>query len=662
MADETYTIDLDVDSRGVTVAEKRLKMMQKRLKKIHSAEKRLASTRKRARKLQDSRHLVVASRRLAQVRKQTVGLTRQANASARQANAAGRQADSIRAQSDRILARSAKARIKRDRRARTLSSRSNLKLKRSGEIARASSMGFQNFSLSAMGAAKSLGGVAIKAALAVTAVTALGTVAFAKAVIGAKDFNLNSRIAFDALTGGAESGARAMALSKSTASEFGMEIQATTNQFKKLLAAQFSIEQAETFIKLGADLRAIGTDAEGVKSAIRAITQIKAKGRLQADELLQLSEANISQELIFGELQKSMALSSVDEVRKKIEAGEVKSAMALAAIRGAILKKTGSSEAGEAGRKWAATSIEAMQNRMGNAKFDLLGTVADISPKAFEKLALIGKDVARFFEEFQGKQVLADIFTSAINGLGALVKIGKAFFSGFVDRLGEGTDDFDRFMRTLTNKESLESFQQLGRSMAAIADGTATAVLAFTQLATFLDSFELPDWVQSFVGFIDDLKVSVDAKAMEVQPAFQSFGTNMANGLISGIQSKFGAVKAAALSMAGTVRSAFTGGGGGLLIRSPSKVFEKYGHSVVEGFDKGVQTPAVKAASNGAASPGGGSSVGSTSNTFNMGGMSVNTEVNEASDGPAIAAQMESSAMGIFGQAFEKMALAGGTA
>ncbi len=488
MADETYTIDLDVDSRGVTVAEKRLKMMQKRLKKIRSAEKRLASTRKRARKLQDSRHLVVASRRLAQVKKQTVSLNKAANASARQANAAGRQADSFRAQSDRILARSASRTQKRLRKSSMLHSRNALKIRRSGEIAKASAMNFQNFGISALGAARGVGSIAIKAALAVTAVTALGTVAFARAVIGVKDFQKNSVIAFNALTGSVEQGAVAMALSRSTASEFGMEIRDTTNQFKKLLAAQFSIRDAETFIKLGADLRAIGTDAEGVKGAIRAITQIKAKGRLQSDELLQLSEANISQELIFGELQKSMALKSVEEVRKKIEAGEVKSAQALAAIRGAILKKTGSSEAGEAGRKFADTSIEAMKNRVSNSAFGLFGDVADQSDGAFAKLAAIGKDVARFFDQFQGKDALGDIFTAAIDGLGAMVKIGKAFFSGFVDRFAEGSEGFSTFSRTLTDPAVLEAFQDIGEAFAAIADHTITAGLAFTQ---FVTSFNL---------------------------------------------------------------------------------------------------------------------------------------------------------------------------
>lgn len=641
MADETYTIDLDVDSRGLTVAEKRLKTMQKRLKKIHAAEKRLASTRRRAKKLQDSRHLVVASRRLAQVKKQTMGLSKAANASSQQANAFARQADSMRAQSDRILARSASRTQKRMQKANALQSRNALKVKRSGEIAQASSMKLQNFGAGALRAAKGLGAMAAKAALVVTAVTALGATGFARAVIGAKEFQQTSEKAFSLLTGGAAGGADVMGRVDTMADRLGLTIQDTSNAFKSLLAAQFSIDKADTFVNLGADLKAIGASTDEVRRAFIAIGQIKAVGTLTSEELNQLSEAKIGK----GAVKEQLALAlgvDVASINKMMKKGEITAEQGLSAIQATVLKLTGKTKLGDAAAELAQLSIESAGNRIRNSLTRLFQDVANTSPDAFEKLALIGNDLAAFFTQMdRGK--LSGIFQTTIDVLGMLVKTGEAFFSGFIDRFGEGTEGFSTFSRTLTDPAVLEAFQDIGKAFAAIADHTITAGLAFTQ---FVTSFNL-------------MKDLIDEKMIEVELAFETFGFNIAQGVATGIKSGISSVISAASSIAQAAKNQFTSM---LRIGSPSKVFEGFGANVVEGFDKGVQTPAVKAASNGTASAGGGSSVSNTTNNFSMGGVTNNTEVNEASDGPAIASQMEQSAMGIFGQAFEKMALAGGTA
>ena len=595
MADETYSIDIDVDSREVKKATRELQRFEKRIKRMTSQTERLRRATQKS-----SNRLAIFNAKLAAT-----------------------------ARNNRPLARMA-----------------------SGFASIGKSAGLAAVQIAAVGVAVSIGAVAM----------------FAKGVVGAKEFNIANKVAFASLLGGAEAGKEAMSRSAELADTFGFKLQNVTGSMKKLLAAQFTLGESETFIKMGADLRAIGTDAEGVKGAIRAITQIKAKGRLQADELLQLSEANISQELIFDELQKSLGLGDTDAVRKAIEAGEVKSGEALKAILGAVGKKTGSKEAGIAGKKFADVSLEAAQNRIANAGFNVFRDVAEISPGTFDALGGIGKDLSKFFNDLS-RGDLGDIFATAIVALRTLTNVGKAFISGFVGEMADGGDTTRSFFDVLSDPAVLEGIVKMGVGMASLVGFVLRFSAAVTTAASvivtgFSTMFDFGTDLVAFLLklFIDDIQAAIGeglAFILGMVSQFVQLGADLIGGVAQGIRNGLGSVLGAVGSVASGAVSRFKSILG---IASPSKVFAGLAGDVLDGFDKGLQTPSQKAATGGAVgSDSGGGGLGTTNN-FNMGGMSVNTEVNEASDGPAIAAQMESSAMGIFGQAFEKMALAGGTA
>lgn len=614
MADETYSIKIEVDSRQVKSAERDAKKFRKTMARVERS-------RIKAENLDRSKKIRGEMQKLNRVKALTIRRDRElASAASRRGKAqakANRQISKQRAFDFKVGQINA----------------ANKPLSRMDKLTKSLGPGLFN---AAAGAA------ALGAALVIGVGTAVTK--FAQGVIGAKEFNTANKVAFSSLLGGAAAGEEAMAKSEALADTFGFRLQDVTGSMKKLLAAQFTLGQSETFLKMGADLRAIGTDAEGVKGAIRAITQIKAKGRLQADELLQLSEANISQQLIFSELQSNLGLDDIDAVRKMIEAGKVKSDEALKAILGAVGKKTGSKEAGEAGKKFADVSLDAARNRIANSGFNVFRDVAGGEPEAFKQLTKIGKGISEFFDNLD-RGDLGDIFKTAISAFDAFAEVSKAFLGGFLGGLAENSDETRSFFDMLKDPKMLEGIASIGSALGIITTaivkiGAAMVELQGTRLFAIMSLF----------GDQDE--------------AMRSGGTSLAgslvSGFVSGISNGRGPIEAVVNSLAQLAIGTF-GGPKGIDSGSPSKVFESFGGDVIDGFSNGLETPSQAAASNGGTTAPEGLSMGTTNN-FSMGGMSVNTEVNEAQGGADMAAQIEKSSMAIIGRAFEAMALQGGTA
>ena len=590
MADETYSIDIDVDSREVKKASANLRKFENRIKRMTAKTDRLRRSTQRS-----ANKLAIFNAKAAAAKGPLSGLA-------------------------------------------------------SGFRSIGASAASSAVTIAALGTAVSVGLIA----------------KFTSGVIAAKEFEQTNTLAFAALTGGAESGAAAMATVDRLSDELGLTIEDTTEGFKNLLAAQFSAGEAETFTKLGGDLKFLGASADEVKRAFIAISQIKSLGRLSTEELNQLSEAKVGR----GEVQAQLGIMlGVDsgEIDKLMKQGKISSEQGLEAIKRVVTKFTGK-ELGEAAAELALISFDAGANKIRNAMTRLNRDVAKESPEAFAKFGAISAGIKDFVDELS-RGDLSAIFETAVSALDTMVSLGKAFITGFVGKISKGSGDMQSFFEMLKDPGVIIAFQQLGSGLARIVEVVAFAASTFTLLGSaFALSFgvlfeagaEMLAWL--FKLFLDDIPgVIMDglAFAQEFGTRFIELGASLIGGIAQGIRNGLSSV----LSAVGSVASGAVARFESILgIGSPSKVFAGLAGDVLDGFDKGLQTPSQKAATGGAVgSDSGGGGLGTTNN-FNMGGVTNNTEVNEASDGPAIAAQMESSAMGIFGQAFEKMALAGGTA
>lgn len=113
------------------------------------------------------------------------------------------------------------------------------------------------------------------------------------------------------------------------AAETPFEFPQLTAAAQKFLAFGFSAgEAADTLAIVGDAAAGLGTSAEGIERITLALGQIKAKGRVQGDELLQLNEAGINARKY---LLKNLDLSQ-KQLDKKMRQGKIKSDDAIAAI------------------------------------------------------------------------------------------------------------------------------------------------------------------------------------------------------------------------------------------------------------------------------------------------------------------------------------------
>lgn len=143
----------------------------------------------------------------------------------------------------------------------------------------------------------------------------------------------------------------------------GLDVQDTMGSFQKLLAAQFTVGESKGLIRMGADLQAIGAKADDVKGVLLAISQIKSKGRLQGDEMMQLQERGVSAALVYKFLGKRMHKSTA-ELMKLQQKGKIGSDDAIGAIQEAVMYKTHESGLGKTGADFANNTLQGMSGQL----------------------------------------------------------------------------------------------------------------------------------------------------------------------------------------------------------------------------------------------------------------------------------------------------------
>jgi tape measure domain-containing protein len=280
------------------------------------------------------------------------------------------------------------------------------------------------------------------AAAAATAAVAGLAVSFATATARALDFGQRSRLAFSSLMGDKALGHAEFDFVRTEAQRLGLDIEDTTDDYRKLLAAQFEVGQARELLRASADMQALGATADDVKGILRAISQIKMKGVLQAEELTgQLADRGISAELVYQDLEKRLGKSR-KEILAMQKNKEITSEFAIPAIVAAIKKKANEENVGDVATKFASTKISGMLAQMKGA---VKNTLIDIGSELEAPTTAL---VARIFEDFKSdlpeiKNTLsvvagemffllssgADQAKKDLGGIGGVVRgLGEAFF------------------------------------------------------------------------------------------------------------------------------------------------------------------------------------------------------------------------------------------
>lgn len=427
-----------------------------------------------------------------------------------------------------------------------------------------------------------LGGIAgaitaklIELAAAAARAAAQLAIAFGRKIVQGAVFLESTTKTFDRLLGGGL-GAETLERITKLAAELGLNVQATTEQFRDLLLAKFSATDAEDIVKLAADMQSLGADANKVASIIRALGQIKGKGKLQLEELQQqLAETGISTKAVIDELAKSLGKSS-DEIRKMISAGEISAEVGIEAIKNAVKAQLGISELGEAARD-AGNTLAGMWNRViAGAELFMLKISQKILPVLQEQFGPLLEQALEALESPEAEAVInaiAGALTFVAEAVAAIVPLFQKFAEGFAEGFAAGAPGLGEAAQLILDLLKIEAvsdaFKIFGQVIGFIV-GALTQMVAVVAIVM--------GGLTAFVGLVG-----------QFFEAAAELGSSIIDGIVSGIQAGASAVVD---SIVGVAQSAIDAAKSHLGIASPSKVFEEMGMQAAAGFGGGLESSA----------------------------------------------------------------------
>lgn len=301
-----------------------------------------------------------------------------------------------------------------------------------------------------------------------------------------------SRRAFGFLTGSASEGNQAFNESVKLSKQLGTNVEETTGQIQKMLALQFKLSEAETFVKLTADLRAVGASADAVGRVLLDITHIKATGFVSGREMRSLANAGVSVQLINEEIGKALHMDPT-KVHEAITKKKVTADIALPAIQRAIMRKTHEHEAGEAGTSFAQNTLTGLVGQLQNAPSQFFLKVAAAADKSIQALKPLVRTVMDAIEHMN-VGTAATFVSHILDMVQALVPLALEFGAGF----GEGMKSINAVLGTASiGKDSLKTAHDLG---VAIAEAFAKALELIGKLFKFVEWLNENRWVAKLIA------------------------------------------------------------------------------------------------------------------------------------------------------------------
>lgn len=193
----------------------------------------------------------------------------------------------------------------------------------------------------------------------------------------------------------------------------------------------------------------------------------------------------------------------------------------------------------------------------------------------------------------------------------AALKLGIALKESFAGKLVERLLTTDNALGALKATFGVVVFL-VGAFLAVVAAGVAELALLGAAVDAVSDYFDqLPDDLDTIMGCLGDLADEAE-----------DWGSDLIDGLISGLKSGYGRVTSEVSGLASAVKDTFTSALG---IASPSKVFAEYGRFTAEGFSQGVDSGAegAQASVTAMAAPPSGAGGSGGGPTINLGGITV---------------------------------------
>jgi tape measure domain-containing protein len=162
---------------------------------------------------------------------------------------------------------------------------------------------------------------------------AAGAAAYSgKMVLDAVRFKQDTLTAFEVMAGGRRQGEAIFQDAVKFAADTPFETDQVVDTYKKLLAFQFKPVEVPIIMKAVGDVAALkGFSQETIDRLTMTLGQIRAKGKTQGEELMQLAEAGIPLAKIYDVIGKRLGKTR-EETQKLISAGKVSSDLGIVAV------------------------------------------------------------------------------------------------------------------------------------------------------------------------------------------------------------------------------------------------------------------------------------------------------------------------------------------
>jgi tape measure domain-containing protein len=461
---------------------------------------------------------------------------------------------------------------------------------------------------------------------------------------------------------------------------------------QQLAAGGFRGADEERVLAGSLDVGALNAgDSTAQSRFVRALSQIRGRGKLQAEELNQLGELGIGRGDVFGAIARQRGLRGTEasqrtQVESLMQRGQITGAEGTNAALSAVQSMTGERLGG-----FARVQGNTLAGSISNLEESLFGLVTGI--EGLERLPGVrafAASLTALGNAFNGSteggkklqssiSALIDTGAQAISGvltpenieafvtfladtlpevIGAVRTIGGGFLTG----LSKGLSPLLDSLKDSDPSDFVASMGALAEAFGHIA-GLSVSVLAFLGGIAAVAVVGLSGALGFVQWFIKDLTSApkqlytfgsmMVSAVIDIIPRMVTAGGQIVDGLAAGIR---GRATAAADAVSGLATGAVDTVRETLGIQSPSKVFEELGGHTAQGFEDGITGGA--AGVDGAvramvAAPGAAGTTGATGAGRGVFQVFIDGAGREAS---AIVDEMEAR----MGFSFDRLALSGG--
>ncbi len=296
--------------------------------------------------------------------------------------------------------------------------------------------------------------------------------------------------AFETLLGNAEQARAMYGQAVKFAAETPFETAQVVDAFQKLLTAKFSEEEVPIALRIIGDAASMQEDSQAaVDSVTRALSQIRSKGKLQGEELMQIQEAvPLNTAALYEKLGKIYGVNA-DKARKMQEAGQIDAQAASFAILEQLSEQFG----GNMVR--ASTQVSGLISTLQSRPSEFLAKLQDT--RGYDALRdVLGRMAGAFDPEVSGltpfiTQLGSGVLERASVTMDYLSSGAMAFMEGLSAGLGPLAEAFGP-----ANQTNLEKFkiimEGVGTGVGSLAQGLGYVV---DKLKMVWDYFtEIGEW------------------------------------------------------------------------------------------------------------------------------------------------------------------------